>query len=76
MSEDKEIPNLFTIQKFAQKNRERGTWPYFTGSLYALRDAAPQNGFGNAFVKIGGRILIDEEKFWETVAQSREKKNE
>lgn len=65
----------FTVKKFATKNRESGTWPDSESAIWALRAGSPQNGFGNAFITIGRRVLVDEEKFWEAVALLQEGKN-
>lgn len=73
INKDKERPKLFTIKKFATKNRELGIWPSRGPILYGLQERSPQNGFGKAFVRVGGRVLIDEEKFWEAVAEGRQR---
>ena len=65
----------FTIKKFAARNREQGCWPETDSALWALRAGAPQNGFGEAFISVGRRVLVDEEKFWEAVAHLQEAKN-
>jgi len=66
---------FFTIKKFAQKNREQGTWPDSEAAIWALRANAPQNGFGKAFLTVGRRVLVNEEKFWEAIAFLQEAKN-
>lgn len=66
---------FFTVKKFAEKNRKQGTWPDSESAIWALRAGAPQNGFGNVFVTVGRRVLIDSERFWETVACLQEAKN-
>lgn len=65
----------FTIKKFAKKNREQGTWPDSEAALWALRANAPQNGFGKAFLTVGRRVLVNEEKFWEAISLLQEAKN-
>lgn len=57
----------FTIKKFAEKNREQGTWPNSESAIWALRAGSPQNGFGEAFITVGRRVLILEGKFWEAI---------
>ena len=66
----KTFPKLFTVKKFAQKNREQGSWPGSESAIWALRASSPENGFAKVFVTIGRRVLIDEEKFWEVVKNS------
>lgn len=43
-------------------------WPP-VGGLRHMKNKAPGNGFGPAFVKIGQRVLVDEERFFECVAE-------
>lgn len=59
---------FFTVKQFARKNKEHGGWPDSDAAIWALRAESPENGFGEAFVTIGRRVLIDEEKFWEAVS--------
>lgn len=66
---------FFTVKKFAIKNHENGTWPNSESAVWALRSGAPQNGFGKAFITVGRRVLVNEEKFWEAVARLQEAKN-
>jgi hypothetical protein len=65
----------FTIKKFAEKNREQGTWPGSESAIRALRAGSPKNGFGEAFINIGRRILVHEENFWVAVSKLQEGKN-
>lgn len=65
----------FTVKKFAIKNQAAGTWPDSESAIWALRAGSPQNGFGNAFITIGRRVLIDEDRFWEAVSHHQEVKN-
>lgn len=67
---------FFTVRNFAKKNQENGTWPNSESAVWALRSGASENGFGKAFVTVGRRVLIDEEKFWEAVACLQEQKND
>lgn len=41
---------LYTVKNFALKNKESGTWPSSEAAI-------------NVFIKVGRRVLIDEEKF-------------
>ena len=65
----------FTVKNFASRNREIGTWPDSESTIWALRGGSPENGFGEAFITIGRRVLIDEEKFWEAVSRLQEAKH-
>lgn len=60
-------PKLFTVKNFAKKNKEVGIWPGSESAIWALRANSNNNGFSKAFLSIGRRVLIDEEKFWEAV---------
>lgn len=60
---------FFTVKKFAEKNEIQGTWPRSEAAIWALRAGSPKNGFGKAFISIGRRVLINEEKFWEAVSK-------
>lgn len=66
---------FFTVRNFAKKNREQGSWPNSDSAIWALRAGSPENGFREAFVTIGRRVLINEEKFWEAVARLQEAKD-
>lgn len=66
---------FFTIKNFAKKNRGTGTWPSSESAIWALRAKSSKNGFGDAFVTIGRRVLIDEEKFWKAIVHLQEAKN-
>lgn len=65
---------FFTVRNFAKKNREQGSWPDSDSAIWALRAGSPKNGFGEAFISVGRRVLIDEEKFWEAVTLLQEAK--
>ena len=62
---------LFTVKEFAKKNLEQGTWPSTDSSIWAIKAGCPENGFQEAFLKMGRRVLIDEEKFWEIFRRSQ-----
>ncbi len=66
------LKRCFTVKKFAVKNREQGTWPDSESAIWALRAESPHNGFGEAFITVGRRVLIDEHKFWEAIARLQE----
>lgn len=65
----------FTVKNFAHKNQESGAWPNSESTIWALKARAPENGFANAFIHVGRRVLVDEERFWEAVAKLQEAKN-
>jgi hypothetical protein len=45
-------------------------WPP-TGGMRHIIFHATSNGFEDAFVRVGRRILIDRKRFWEIVEQGR-----
>lgn len=63
---------FFTVKKFAERNEKQGTWPDSESAIWALRAGSPDNGFGEAFITVGRRVLINEEKFWEAVSHFQE----
>ena len=67
-------PNrYFTIKKFAAKNRENGTWPGSEATIWALRSGSPAHGIDkDVFLKVGRRVLVDEEKFWVAISRLQE----
>lgn len=67
-----EAPRLFTVREFAEKNQAQGTWPSTQSAIWALRAGSPQNGFGSAFLNVGRRVLIYEDRFWEAIAELQE----
>ncbi len=66
---------IYTVKKFAAKNKDRGTWPDSESAIWALRAGCPQNGFTEAFLTVGRRVLINENKFWQAVAFLQGDKN-
>ena len=66
---------LFTVKNFAQKNKEIGAWPGSESAIWALRASAPENGFGDVFVTVGRRVLINEKKIWNAIDRLQEQKN-
>ncbi len=65
---------VFTVKKLAIRNREHGAWPDSEHAIWALRAGAPANGFGKAFITVGRRVLIDFDRFWEALQETREAK--
>lgn len=57
------VPRLYSIQQFAEKH------PAFSESMLRwLRFNCESNGFRDAFVNVGRRVLIDEVQFFATIA--------
>lgn len=62
------MPNLLTIRQFADK------YPAFPqGGLRALRFNSAHNGFADAFVTVGRKVLINEDRFFEVVAHQNKR---
>ena len=69
------VKKFFTVKNFANKNREQRSWPDSESAIWALRANSPCNGFGEAFITVGRRVLIDEEKFLEAITRENSKKD-
>jgi len=54
--------NKYTVKQFVQKNKESGSWPSTAATIYAMRNKQKMNP---AFITVGRRVLIDEDRFWE-----------
>jgi hypothetical protein len=65
----------YKVRKLAEKNRENGFWPDSEAAIWALRAGAPQNGFGNVFLKVGRTVLVDENELWLAVDRLQEANN-
>lgn len=63
------------VRKLAEKNREKGLWPDSEAAIWALRAGAPENGFGNVFLKVGRTVLVDESELWLAIDRLQEAKN-
>ena len=63
------------VRKLAEKNREKGLWPDSEAAIWALRAGAPENGFGNVFLKVGRTVLVDENELWLAIDRLQEAKN-
>lgn len=62
MQENKNTPNLYTVKQFIEKH------PAFThGGMRHLIFKEHKNGFATCIVRIGRRVLIIEDKFFEWV---------
>ena len=61
-------PQLFTFTQFAKRH------PAFPeSSLRWLRFNDRENGFAAAFVNVGRRVLVDEERFFEVIERQNER---
>lgn len=58
-----------TIKKFCEEYRSTG-WVTYDSLRYIIRNENT-NGFKNAIVRIGKRILIDTNEFWDIVEQKK-----
>jgi hypothetical protein len=56
--------NLLTFKQFIEKNKRLDRWPFTESNLRSLYRRRLSNGLEKAFVKIGCRILVDEDKFY------------
>lgn len=66
MSEKK----IWTLKQFCSFY----AWPTYSG-MWALRSDMKENGFEEAFLKCGRRVLVDVDKFWE-ILQAKQKRKE
>ncbi len=61
------VPDLLTIKLFAEKH------PAFSqSSLRYLIFNQKTNGFAGVFPKIGGKVTIDEKKFFDVIKKQNE----
>jgi len=68
MSEDQQSGGqLLPVNEFCRKYPH---WPT-PSSLRAIIWEASTNGFAEAFVRVGRRILVDEKIFWECARKGR-----
>ena len=57
-------PELKTISQFSKRH------PAFPeGGLRWMRFCSADNGYADAFVKVGRRVLIDEDRFFEIIRE-------
>lgn len=62
--------NYLTVKQFCEKYK--GKWPSQSALRAIILDANwGQNNFKEAFIRIGRRVLIDENKFWECVRKEQ-----
>lgn len=67
-----ENPVYLTVRQFVEKYK--GQWPSESALRTLILDANwGMNKFQEAFLKIGKRVLIDENKFWECVKKNQKK---
>ena len=55
---------LLTFKQFIDKNSALDRWPFTLGGLRSLYRRRDTNELAHAFVKVGKRILVDEDKFY------------
>jgi len=62
---------MMTVKDFVKSCD--GKWPSTHWSVRSLifKASLGENNFGPAFYKIGRRVLVDVDKFWECVAESK-----
>ena len=56
---------LLTISQFAEKNQSLGRWPETESNLRSIYRRRSFHKLEKAFIKIGGRILVDEKQFYD-----------
>jgi len=67
---------FFTVRKYAEKNKKEGSWPSSEAAIWALRQNASSNGFGDGvFLKVGRRVLVSDTRFRQAMARLQEVKN-
>jgi len=54
------IRNLYTINRFSDRHQA-----FTTASLRNIRFYQNENGFSEAFLTLGRKVLIDEDKFFD-----------
>lgn len=64
--------NILTLPQFIEKNKKINRWPHTMSSLFTLHHRRKKNKMEDAFTKVGGRIMVDEKKFYEG-CKSKEK---
>lgn len=63
---------LLTVKDF---NNKYPSWPSHSALRAIIIDASwGKNNFKDAFIRVGRRVLVDEEKFWEIVKANGEQK--
>ena len=69
ISQPANIPTLIPVTQWA----EHHAWPSVNG-LRALVFNSATNGFNSAFLKVGGRVLVNEAEFFAAVAKCAERR--
>lgn len=62
-----QVQHLYTIRQFSDRHEA-----FSEGSLRWLVFNATSNGFRDAFVRIGRRVLVDEDSFFQIVRQQND----
>ncbi|MFO7745443.1 MAG: DUF3884 family protein [Psychroflexus sp.] len=63
--------NYFTVKEFVEKNKKLGRWPTSEASVWFIRANKEKNGFKECFLKVGRRVLIDEDIFYRCVKEAK-----
>ena len=74
--QEQNTPNkrFLTVNDFANDNKARGLWPNTPAQVWGLRAASPGNGFGEAFVTVGRRVLVNELNFYKSIESIQREK--
>lgn len=56
--------SLMTLQQLIDKNIAIERWPFNILNLRSLHFRRKSNGLSEAFLKVGNRVLVDEDKFY------------
>lgn len=63
----KEISRKLTVKDFVKENQELNRYPNTEGTVWNIRQKMCKKGLEKAFVKMGRRVLIDENEFWKAL---------
>lgn len=61
---------LYTVKQFCEKH----AWPSESAMRAIILDA-PTNGFSRAFYRVGRRVLVNPQIFWEIIESKQEAAN-
>lgn len=71
------VPNLSTVRQFSERHRA-WTEPALRNIIFnakprqSSKGEIPGNGFARAIVRVGGKVLINEDRFFECIAAQQE----
>lgn len=66
------MPIISTVKDFAKKNKDNNTWPSSEAAIWSIRQNRDENGFAEAFITMGRRVLINEDAFWKILLNRKE----